>query len=203
MKLNYRPEIDGLRAIAVCAVIFYHTQVTIFNIEPFKGGFIGVDIFFVISGYLITSIILKELLITGTFSFRYFYERRVRRILPALLAVMIVSLPFAWMYLLPSNFLDFSKSILYSLGFGSNYYFYSSGQEYGAVSGLLKPFLHTWSLSVEEQFYILFPLVLLIFFKFLKRYLIFILILVFLLTEGLEFPEKLCRKFSGCLDESS
>ncbi len=185
MKLNYRPEIDGLRAIAVCAVIFYHTQVTIFNIEPFKGGFIGVDIFFVISGYLITSIILKELLITGTFSFRYFYERRVRRILPALLAVMIVSLPFAWMYLLPSNFLDFSKSILYSLGFGSNYYFYSSGQEYGAVSGLLKPFLHTWSLSVEEQFYILFPLVLLIFFKFLKRYLIFILILVFLLSLGL------------------
>ena len=89
MKLNYRPEIDGLRAIAVLAVIFYHSQVSILGHQPFKGGFIGVDIFFVISGYLITSIILKELVITGTFSFKYFYERRIRRILPALSLIHI------------------------------------------------------------------------------------------------------------------
>ena len=127
MKLTYRPEIDGLRAIAVSAVIFYHAQITVFGSLPFKGGFIGVDIFFVISGYLITSIILKELISTGSFSFKNFYERRIRRILPALIFVMIFSLPLAWLYLLPSSFVDFSKSILYSLGFSSNFYFHYSG----------------------------------------------------------------------------
>ncbi len=185
MKLTYRPEIDGLRAIAVVAVILYHAQITILGHKPFKGGFIGVDIFFVISGYLITSIILKELVNTGSFSFKHFYERRVRRILPALLFVMLASLPFAWMYLLPSSFIDFSKSILYSLGFSSNFYFYYTGQIYGAESGLLKPFLHTWSLSVEEQFYILFPIVLLVIFKYFTKYLIHILILGFVISLGL------------------
>ena len=185
MKLNYRPEIDGLRAIAVVAVIFYHAQITIFGYRFFKGGFIGVDIFFVISGYLITSIILKELLTNGSFSFKHFYERRIRRILPALLFVMLVSLPFAWIYLLPSSFVDFSKSILYSLGFSSNFYFYYSGQQYGAESGLLKPFLHTWSLSIEEQYYILFPIVLLIIYKYFNKYLIQILILGFIISLGL------------------
>src|SRR5210317_2212445 len=185
MKLIYRPEIDGVRAIAVVAVILYHSQISIFGHQLFKGGFIGVDIFFVISGYLITSIILKELVTTGSFSFKHFYERRIRRILPALLFVMLVSLPFAWMYLLPSSFIDFSKSILYSLGFTSNFYFHYSGQQYGAESGLLKPFLHTWSLSVEEQFYILFPIVLLVTFKYFKKFLIHILILGFLISLGL------------------
>ncbi len=177
MKINYRPEIDGLRAIAVGAVILYHAQINIFGHQPFSGGFIGVDIFFVISGYLITSIILKELITTGSFSFKYFYERRVRRILPVLFFVMLVSLPFAWMYLIPSSFVDFSKSILYSLGFSSNYYFHYSGQVYGALDGLFIPFLHTWSLSVEEQFYILFPIFFLFTFKYFKQYLIHILIL--------------------------
>ena len=181
-KLTYSPNIDGLRAIAVVAVILYHAQITILGYQPFKGGFIGVDIFFVISGYLITSIILKELITTGTFSFKHFYERRVRRILPALLFVMLASLPFAWMYLIPSSFIDFSKSIIYSLAFGSNFYFHYSGQQYGAESGLLKPFLHTWSLSVELQFYILFPIVLIIIFKYLRKYLIHILILGFVIS---------------------
>src|SRR6056300_504120 len=185
MKLTYRPEIDGLRAIAVGAVILYHAQITVLDEKIFKGGFIGVDIFFVISGYLITSIILKELVTTGSFSFKNFYERRVRRILPALLFVMLVSLPFAWMYLLPGSFIDFSKSILYSLGFSSNFYFWFSGEVYSAESSLLKPFLHTWSLSVEEQFYILFPIVLLFTFKYFKNYLIHILILGFIISLGL------------------
>ena len=123
MKINYRPEIDGLRAIAVSAVIFYHAQLDIFDQKVFEGGFVGVDIFFVISGYLITSLILKELITTGKFSFRYFYERRARRILPALIVVILASLPAAWLFLVPGNFIEFTKSILYSLGFSSNFYF--------------------------------------------------------------------------------
>jgi peptidoglycan/LPS O-acetylase OafA/YrhL len=177
MKLTYRPEIDGLRAIAVGAVILYHAQINIFGQQLFKGGFIGVDIFFVISGYLITSIIFKELVTTGSFSFKNFYERRIRRILPVLLFIMLISLPFAWIYLMPSNFVDFSKSILYSLGFSSNFYFWHSGLVYGTDSGLFKPFLHTWSLSVEEQYYILFPIVLLIIYKYCRNFLIHTLIL--------------------------
>ena len=185
MKLSYRPEIDGLRAIAVVAVILYHAKITILGIELFKGGFIGVDIFFVISGYLITSIILKELVTTGSFSFKNFYERRMRRILPALLLVMVISFPFAYLYLLPNSLIDFSKSILYSLGFSSNFYFWSSGQAYSAESSLLKPFLHTWSLSVEEQYYILFPVILIITFKYFRKYLIHTLILGFFVSLGL------------------
>ena len=180
MKLTYRPEIDGLRAIAVVGVIIYHAKVNILGYQIFKGGFIGVDIFFVISGYLITSIILNELLTTGSFSFKYFYERRIRRILPVLLSVMLFSLPFAWIYLFPSGIIDFSKSILYSIGFGSNFYFHYSGQEYGNLDGLFKPFLHTWSLSVEEQYYILFPIILLFTYRYIRKYLIHILILGFI-----------------------
>ncbi len=187
MKINYRPEIDGLRAIAVVSVVLYHAQLSIFGIKPFQGGYIGVDIFFVISGYLITSIILKELFTKGTLSLKLFYERRVRRILPALLLVMLTSLPFAWLLFLPNTFIDFSKSILYSLGFTSNLYFHYTGQEYGAVSGLLKPFLHTWSLSVEEQFYILFPTFLLIIFKFFRKYIVPILLVGF--TVSLLFAD--------------
>lgn len=182
MQVNYRPEIDGLRAIAVISVILYHTQFILFDEEIFKGGFIGVDIFFVISGYLISSIIFKEFQITGSFSFKNFYERRIRRILPALLAVMVLSFPIAWLYLLPKNFVEYSESILYSLGFSSNFYFWSLGGNYEDTNSLLKPFLHTWSLSVEEQFYIVFPIVILITYKFLKKYLISIIILGFFLS---------------------
>ena len=182
MQENYRPEIDGLRAIAVVSVILYHTQFIIFDTEIFKGGFIGVDIFFVISGYLISSIIIKELKQTGYFSFKNFYERRIRRLLPALLAVMILSFPIAWLYLLPRNFVEYSQSVLYSLGFSSNFYFWSLGGNYEDTNSLLKPFLHTWSLSVEEQFYIFFPIILIIIFKYFKNYLIHFLIFAFILS---------------------
>ena len=94
MKIKYRPDIDGLRAIAVISVIIYHSKIKIFNINFFSGGFLGVDIFFVISGYLITSIILTEIFKTKKFSFKNFYERRVRRIIPALLTVIIFSIFF-------------------------------------------------------------------------------------------------------------
>ena len=182
---SYRPEIDGLRAISIIAVLFYHAEIALFGHQIFKGGFIGVDIFFVISGYLITSIILKELITTGNFSFKYFYERRIRRILPVLLVVILASLPFAWIYLIPWNFKSFSYSVLYSLIFSSNFYFYDLGHVYGAIDGLLKPFLHTWSLSVEEQFYILFPLTFFLIFKFFRKYLIHFLIFGFFISLGL------------------
>lgn len=170
--MKYRPEIDGLRAIAVISVILYHAQITILGYDIFKGGFIGVDIFFVISGYLITSIIFRELQSTGSFFFKKFYERRIRRIIPVLLLVMLTTLPLGWMYLLPLDFVEFSKSALFSLGFSSNLYFHYDGQQYGAASGLLKPLLHTWSLSVEEQYYLFFPIIFFILFKYLKKYLI-------------------------------
>ena len=182
MKISYRPEIDGLRAIAVGAVILYHAQINLFGQQLFKGGFIGVDVFFVISGYLITSIILKEIITTGSFSLKKFYERRIRRILPALLFVMLVSLPFAWMYLLSSDLIGFSKSILYSLGFSSNFYFHYSGNQYRAQNGLFIPFLHMWSLSTEEQYYIIFPIILITLFKYFKEYLVLFLILSFFIS---------------------
>ena len=182
MKLNYRPEIDGLRAIAVVSVILYHAQITILNLSPFLGGFIGVDIFFVISGYLITSIILKELISTGTFSLKYFYERRIRRILPALLLVIFVSFSLAWIYLVPDSFVNYAQSVLYSLGFTSNFYFDFIFLEYQAEDSLLVPLLHTWSLSVEEQYYILFPFFLLLIFKYFRKHIIFILVIGFLIS---------------------
>tara|TARA_B110000977_G_C11059869_1_gene485539 strand:- start:256 stop:2298 length:2043 start_codon:yes stop_codon:yes gene_type:complete len=169
MNIKYRPEIDGLRAIAVLGVLFYHADLSILGSKPFKGGFIGVDIFFVISGYLITSIIFKEKISTGAFSLKYFYERRIRRILPALLTVMVTSFIFAWLYLLPNDLVDFSKSVIFSLGFISNFYFHYSGQSYGAESGFLKPLLHTWSLSVEEQFYVFFPILMMVFITYYKK----------------------------------
>ena len=103
--MKYFKHIDSLRGISVILVILFH-----FYPNFFVGGFLGVDIFFVISGYLITSIILNELINKGSFSFKFFYERRIRRILPVLLSVMIISLPFAWMYLFPTGIIDFSKS---------------------------------------------------------------------------------------------
>jgi peptidoglycan/LPS O-acetylase OafA/YrhL len=182
MKLTYRPEIDGLRAFAVVAIIIYHAQITILDHKLLKGGYFGVDIFFVISGYLITSIILKELFETNSFSFKYFYERRIRRILPTLLLVISISLPFAWIYLLPTNFIDYSKSIIFSLTFISNIYFLYSLNDYFSLSAFLRPFLHTWSLSIEEQFYILLPISLFIAFKYFKKYLFILLVLTFAIT---------------------
>ena len=148
--MKYRPEIDGLRAIAVVPVILYHA-----GFEYFKGGFIGVDVFFVISGYLITLIIITEIK-SGDFRLVNFYERRARRILPALFLVMAASLPFAWFWLLPSDLKAYSKSLLFVSTFSSNIFFWYETGYFNALSEL-KPFLHTWSLSVEEQYYLIFP----------------------------------------------
>ena len=199
-KINYRPEIDGLRAIAVVSVILYHAQIFIPNIPIvskllnnlfFKGGFIGVDIFFVISGYLITSIILKELIITGNFSFKYFYERRIRRILPGLLFFILLSFPLAWFVLLPSSFVDLAKAAIFSIGFTSNFYFYFTGFDYFTAESNTNPLLHTWALSLEEQYYIFFPVLIMISFKFFKKYLLQILIICLLISLGIsEFSSR-------------
>ena len=182
MNIKYRPEIDGLRAISITAVIIYHAQLTLFGRQFFTGGFIGVDIFFVISGYLITSIILKELFIKKTFSFLNFFERRIRRIIPVLLFVILISFPFFYTISSPNNFINFSESIISSLFFISNFFFHYKTQIYGTDSSLLIPFLHTWSLSIEEQYYILFPFSLIIIFKYLRRYLLIILLIIFILS---------------------
>jgi len=182
MKLPYRSEIDGLRTIAVLSVILYHAQIVVFGHDFFKGGFVGVDIFFVISGYLISRILLSELFEKGKISFLQFYERRARRILPILFTVFIVSFPLAYKYLLPNQFIEYAQSILSATFFGSNIFFYFTNTQYGAEDSLLQPFLHTWSLGVEEQFYILFPIVLLLAYKFAKNHLVTIIAVLILIS---------------------
>lgn len=187
MKINYRPEIDGLRAIAVISVILYHAQITILGYQPFKGGFIGVDIFFVISGYLITSIILKELVTTGSFSFKYFYERRVRRILPVLCVVILVTCFLSSFLMMPTLVEDVQKQSLSSIFFISNFKFIFDLTEYQSISSNYIPLLHTWSLSIEEQFYLVFPLFLFLIFFYFRKYLVIILLIT--LTSSLVFSD--------------
>lgn len=152
--VKYRPDIDGLRALAVLPVVLCHA-----GVRGFAGGFVGVDIFFVISGYLISRIIMDEVE-SGTFTLGSFYERRIRRILPALLAMLAGSFAMAWLYFLPSEMEDFSKTALTALFSASNFYF-NLHNNYFDTPSLLQPMLHTWSLAVEEQFYIIFPLLIL------------------------------------------
>lgn len=157
--MRYRREIDGLRAIAVLPVILFHA-----GFEVFSGGYVGVDVFLVISGYLITSLLIGELE-QGKFSIARFYERRARRILPALFFVMLACLPFAYLWMQPTQLRDFAQSLAAVIFFSSNFLFWiESG--YFAPSAELKPLLHTWSLAVEEQYYIIFPVFLLLFWRF-------------------------------------
>ncbi len=182
MNIKYRPEIDGLRAISVIAVIIYHLKINFFDQQILKGGYLGVDIFFVISGYLITQMILNEIKITNTFNFKNFYSRRIRRLVPILSVVIIFSIPLGWKYMLPSDFMELSKSTISSIFFSSNFYFYFSGVEYIKQDSLLQPFLHTWSLSVEEQFYIFFPIFFYLVFKKAKKIFIPSLVFIFVLS---------------------
>jgi len=151
----YRADIDGLRAIAVLFVVASHLHV-----PHLAGGYIGVDIFFVISGYLISSNILPQIR-SGAFSLREFYVRRIRRIFPALIAMLAVTIPFAWRFLFPSEMVAYARSLLAAVFACSNTLLWSWGG-YFSSENELKPLLHTWSLGVEEQFYLLFPLCLLV-----------------------------------------
>jgi len=153
-QLSYRSDIDGLRAVAVVPVVFYHA-----GYATFSGGFVGVDIFFVISGFLITSIIFRDIQ-SQTFSYRQFYARRVRRLFPALFSVVLASCVAAYLLLLPEDLRDFGQSVFSIVLFASNFLFWSESG-YFAQAAELKPLLHTWSLAIEEQYYLLFPMFLL------------------------------------------
>lgn len=157
--MRYRAEIDGLRALAVVPVILFHAGFLLFS-----GGFVGVDIFFVISGYLITTILIEDI-DKGRFSIINFYERRARRILPALFFVMLCCVPFAWAWMSPSQMKDFSQSLVATSLFSSNILFWQESGYFEAVAEQ-KPLLHTWSLAVEEQYYIIFPVFLLFAWRF-------------------------------------
>ena len=154
----YRPEVDGLRALAIIATLFFHAE--IFGVT---GGYVGVDLFFVISGYLITNILLIEMK-EGRFSLKKFYERRCRRILPALVFVMAAVTIAAWFILLPYDFKNFGRSLAATSTFWANIFFWRQVGYFDAAAHT-KPLLHCWSLSLEEQFYILFPLLLLFLFR--------------------------------------
>lgn len=176
--MRYRAEIDGLRAVAVIPVMLFHA-----GFDAFSGGYVGVDVFFVISGYLITSLILSEK-DAGRFSLIDFYERRARRILPALFFVMAACIPFAWLWLLPSDMKDFARSLVAVSVFASNILFWrESGYFDAAVE--LKPLLHTWSLAVEEQYYVLYPLFIMLAWRLGRRGLAGLLAVGALLSLGL------------------
>jgi len=159
MSISYRPDIDGLRAVAVLSVIFFHTDMPLFS-----GGFVGVDLFFVISGFLITSIIVGEVEINN-FSILRFYERRIRRIIPALVPVMLFTAAAGYYWLYPRLFEQFGDSIVSTVFFVSNILFWHEAGYFDAPA-LQKPLLHTWSLAVEEQFYLFYPVFLLMIKRF-------------------------------------
>jgi len=169
---RYRPEVDGLRAVAVVGVIVYHAMFGLPGGTAMPGGFLGVDVFFVISGYLITRLILAECASTAGFRLVHFYERRARRILPMLFVVLLATLPAAWSWLLPGDFVDYSHSALAAALFVSNFHFWQQAVEYASESALLEPLLHTWSLGIEEQYYFLFPLLALLTYRFARHRLV-------------------------------
>ena len=160
--MEYRNEIDGLRAVAVVPVILFHA-----GLAGFSGGYVGVDVFFVISGYLITGLIIAEKE-AGTFSLVRFYERRARRILPALFTVVLACLPAAWLFMLPYQLAAFARSVVAVTLFSSNFTFWWEIGYFGEINET-KPLLHTWSLSVEEQYYLVFPLCCILFWRLGRR----------------------------------
>jgi peptidoglycan/LPS O-acetylase OafA/YrhL len=160
--MKYRPDIDGLRALAVLPVVAFHI-----GVSRVPGGYVGVDVFFVISGYLISAIMLRELS-EGRFSIVSFYERRVRRIAPALIAMLTVTTAFACWYLLPEELADYGRSLVAAVLSLSNFLFWHE-VGYFDLSAAGKPLLHTWSLAVEEQFYLVMPLLLVLTFRHGRR----------------------------------
>ncbi|HEX2593119.1 MAG TPA: acyltransferase family protein [Rhizomicrobium sp.] len=154
-ELHYRPDVDGLRAVAIVPVVLYH-----FGFWQFAGGFVGVDVFFVISGFLITGLIHREM-VEGRFTIREFYERRIRRIFPALFVMLIVVTVVAALLLFPSDFERYAQSLIATAFFSSNFEFWREAGYFDAAASS-KPLLHLWSIAVEEQFYLLFPPLLLL-----------------------------------------
>lgn len=178
IKNNYRPDIDGLRSVAVLSVLLFHL-----GISWFDGGFVGVDVFFVISGFLITRLIKSEIDRTGTFDFKNFYIRRIRRLFPALFVTLFVTMVFAVLILSPSHLQRFGGALTSSLASVSNFYFWLEA-DYFDVSAQVKPLLHTWSLSIEEQFYLVWPLTIFLLYRSKSRGSLFT-VLLFTVCLGL------------------
>ena len=174
-KIKYRKDIDGLRAIAVLPVMLFHAGVNLF-----PGGYVGVDVFFVISGYLITGVIIRQLE-EGTFSFSSFYIARARRILPALFFMLAITTIAAWFLMVPDDLSSYGRSLEFASAFLANIYF-KNNVNYFAPAAETMPLLHTWSLAVEEQYYLIFPLLVAAVWRFGKRRLLNILLFAFLIS---------------------
>lgn len=173
--MKYRPDIDGLRAVAILPVLLFHA-----GVAGFSGGFVGVDVFFVISGYVIALSLLEDLE-TGKFSIWRFYAKRIRRIFPALFVTVAVTCLVAYLLFIPSFLLDFSKSLLAASVFLSNMYFWKASG-YFAADAIFRPLLHTWSLSVEEQYYLFMPVATFIIYRYLGKRWLTILLPVILIS---------------------
>jgi peptidoglycan/LPS O-acetylase OafA/YrhL len=206
--MKYRPDIDGIRAIAVLSVIFFHFDLS------FPGGFIGVDIFFVISGFLITSIILNELN-ESQFTFLKFWSRRIKRILPVSVFVGVSTLILGYFILDPNTYVSLAESAFYHSFICSNFYFLDQFEDYFSLSAELHPLLHLWSLSVEEQFYLLFPIFLVFMYKKGRNYtkgILIICIISFILSVYLSvfhasvafysLPSRAWELAAGCIAAS-
>lgn len=171
-RISFREDINTLRAVAVVSVLFYHADLSFF-----RGGWLGVDIFFVISGYLISNIIISQLN-SHNFKFKDFYIKRIKRIIPALFFVLVATIPLSFYFLSPKLMIVYVKSLFSSLFFYSNYFF-SNLDFYTAGESDLFPLLHTWSLAIEEQFYIIFPIMVFAIYKYFYNHLYLILSLFF------------------------
>lgn len=167
-RITFRSDINGLRALAVLSVVLYHSDNNIF-----KGGWLGVDIFFVISGYLISNIIISELN-ESKFSFKKFYLRRIQRILPGLYSTLLITIPISYLLLTPKAMEEYVDSLISSALFYANYYFMNV-DFYVAESTKTMPLIHMWSLAIEEQYYLIFPALAFLIYKFFKRYFTFII----------------------------
>lgn len=190
-KIKYRPEIDGLRAIAVISVILFH-----FNHHWLPGGFLGVDVFFVISGYLITKIIVIDIE-NNQFSYKDFYNRRIKRIFPIFISVMFFSSLIGTLIFTYQDFNTLRKGIEFSTFFSANIFF-AKKQGYFDLDANSNPILHIWSLSVEEQYYLIFPLFLIFGYKLFrnKKIFFYLTFVLFLLSLGLTFiPDSYYTKY--------
>ena len=187
IEKTFRLDIQSLRAISVLLVIFYHFNLVFNNHPLFSGGFIGVDIFFIISGYVISNIILIELEKKKNFDFINFLEKRLRRLVPALYFLLIIIFIFGFFLLIPESFSELSSEIISNVFILSNFYFWESLAQYGAISGMERPLLHTWSLSVEWQFYIITSLIFFLFKKKLETYFNLYFLTLFVVSFVLNF----------------